>query len=337
MRLPNSYGSIVKLSGKRRRPYAVRITTGWTDEGRQIQKYLSYHATRREAMAALAEYNKSPFDLDNQKITFAEMYERWATARYDGEVIPEYRAAYKHLKGLYDMPFVEIRKRHIQAVIDSATTGFSSKSQIKSLCSLIFRYAMDMEIVPSNQAAEIELPENIKSDIHTPFTDEELATLWQYTDDTAARFALVLSYTGLRPSELLKIRTKDVHISDRYMHGGLKTQAGKDRDIPIAEKIMPFIQSWFNPANEYLVTNKKGKAMSYYTLRSIWENSPIMQSLPTPHLMGDGRHTCASLLAKAKVDLLLRQRILGHRPKNITEDVYTHNTITELIEAINLI
>ncbi|MBQ6481718.1 MAG: hypothetical protein IJI45_11415 [Anaerolineaceae bacterium] len=53
MRLPNSYGSIVKLSGKRRRPYAVRITTGWTDKGRQIQKYLSYHATRREAMAAL--------------------------------------------------------------------------------------------------------------------------------------------------------------------------------------------------------------------------------------------------------------------------------------------
>ena len=73
MRLPNSYGSIVKLSGKRRRPYAVRITTGWTDEGKQIQKYLSYHAKRSDAMAALAEYNKAPYELDNQKITFAEM------------------------------------------------------------------------------------------------------------------------------------------------------------------------------------------------------------------------------------------------------------------------
>lgn len=68
MRLPNSYGSIVKLSGKRRRPYAVRITTGWTDEGRQIQKYLSYHAKRSDAMAALAEYNKNPYEFSHSLI-----------------------------------------------------------------------------------------------------------------------------------------------------------------------------------------------------------------------------------------------------------------------------
>lgn len=31
MRLPNGYGSIHKLSGKRHRPWAVRITTQWND------------------------------------------------------------------------------------------------------------------------------------------------------------------------------------------------------------------------------------------------------------------------------------------------------------------
>lgn len=34
MKMPNGYGSIIKLSGKRRRPFAVRITAGYTDEGK---------------------------------------------------------------------------------------------------------------------------------------------------------------------------------------------------------------------------------------------------------------------------------------------------------------
>ncbi len=38
MKLPNGYGSVTKLSGARRRPYMVRITTGYDYEGRQ-QRY----------------------------------------------------------------------------------------------------------------------------------------------------------------------------------------------------------------------------------------------------------------------------------------------------------
>ena len=40
MKLPNGYGSVTKLTGNRRRPYMVRITTGFTDEGRQLMKIL---------------------------------------------------------------------------------------------------------------------------------------------------------------------------------------------------------------------------------------------------------------------------------------------------------
>ena len=57
MRNPNGYGSVFKLSGNRRKPFAVRITKEWTDEGKRIYKYLSYHITRKEAMQALASYN----------------------------------------------------------------------------------------------------------------------------------------------------------------------------------------------------------------------------------------------------------------------------------------
>ena len=39
MRHQNGFGSIVKLSGARRKPYALRITVGWED-GKQVRKYL---------------------------------------------------------------------------------------------------------------------------------------------------------------------------------------------------------------------------------------------------------------------------------------------------------
>lgn len=336
MRLPNSYGSIVKLSGKRRRPYAIRITTGWTDEGRQIQKYLSYHATRREAMAALAEYNKAPYELDNQKITFAEMYEKWGAARRAGEIPRVYELAFRHLKNLHAMPFIDIRKRHIQAEIDGCNLSVSSLQHMKSLVSMIFKYAIDLELVTINQASGIELPTREKSTIHAPFTPEEINLLWQHTEDFAARIALILIYTGLRPSELLTITTNHVFLKERYMQGGLKTAASKNRIIPLSDKILPFIRDMYCPDNEYLVM-QNGHGLTYSAFKHYWLHSEPLQSLPNKHLPHDGRHTCATLLSNAEIDLKIIQMILGHRSRNITTEVYTHKTLEQLLVAINKI
>lgn len=332
MRLPNSYGSIVKLSGKRRRPYAVRITTGWTDEGRQIQQYLSYHATRREAMAALAEYNKAPYELDNQKITFAEMYEKWGAARRAGDVPRVYDQAYKHLKNLHQMPFIDIRKRHIQAEIDNCKLSVSSLQHMKSLVSMIFKYAIDLELVTINQASGIELPTREKSTIHAPFTPEEINLLWQHTEDFAARIALILIYTGLRPSELLTITTDHVFLKERYMQGGLKTAASRNRVIPLADKILPFIRDMYSKDNKYLVM-VNGHNLTYSAMKHYWLQAPYLNS----HLPHDGRHTCATLLSNAGIDLKIIQMILGHRSRNITEHVYMHKSLEQLLIAINKI
>lgn len=341
MRFPNHYGSIVKLPGNRRRPFAVRITAGWTDDGKQIQKYLGYYAKRTEAIAALAEYNQNPYDLNKDTLTFAQLYDKWAANKYpDGDIPNTYAAAYKRLPALHDMPFSDIRKRHIQGEIDHCELGFSTKKMMKTLCNQLFKYAIDLELVSVNHAQNVDLPTNEQSRIHQPFTPEELATLWQYPDDLGARLALILTYTGLRPTELLKIKTEDVHLQDRYMCGGMKTAAGKNRVIPIAEKIFPFIVDLYDPGQPYLVTDPRdGKPMATYDrLREhAWKRSPALQALNRPHLPHDGRHTCASLMDDAGVPLKIMQLILGHRSANITHRVYTHKTIQQLVEAINTI
>ena len=81
-RLPSGYGSIYKLSGNRRKPYRVRITTGWevdmeTMKCNQVRKTIGYAKTRQEAIQMLAEYHHHPLDLNETRTTFYEVYERY--------------------------------------------------------------------------------------------------------------------------------------------------------------------------------------------------------------------------------------------------------------------
>ena len=95
MRLPNGYVSVYKKSGKRRKPWAVRKTIGWTDDEKQIFAHLGTFRTREEAMKALAAYNANPFDLQSAKLTFSDIYERWVKEEYgDGNPNKNYITAY---------------------------------------------------------------------------------------------------------------------------------------------------------------------------------------------------------------------------------------------------
>ena len=60
MKLPNSYGSVIRLGGKRRKPYAVRISKLVEDDTGKVKRkytYLAYFAKPEMAYTYLAEYN----------------------------------------------------------------------------------------------------------------------------------------------------------------------------------------------------------------------------------------------------------------------------------------
>lgn len=339
MRLPSGYGSIRKLSGKRRRPFAVRITTGWTDEGEQIRKYLGYFSTRREALEALDQYHQNPYNLDSRSITFSQLYEKWAEWEYKGEPIPHcYTAAFHYFSPVQDTVWADLKVDPVQDCIDRCPLGYSSKKNLKTLVNKMTKYADRLELPHREIVSLLKLPPKTESRLHRPFTPAQIKTLWEHLDDAGARMALIYIYTGLRPTELLRIKTENVHLDKRYMMGGMKTAAGKNRVIPIAEKIFPLVQVLYDPGQEYLVMDPKdGKPMLGYDRLNehIWKRSPVLR--PMQHLPHDCRHTCATLLSNAGVELKIIQLILGHSSKDITNRVYTHKTIGQLVEAINQI
>lgn len=95
--------------------------------------------------------------------------------------------------------------------------------------------------------------------IHTRFTDKEIAALWDALGTiNNVDIVLIYIYTGTRPSELLDIKSKDVHLEEKYMIGGEKTEAGRNRIIPLHDAILPLIKYRLDQNREYLITNKYG-------------------------------------------------------------------------------
>lgn len=81
MKLPNGYGSVIKLSGNRRKPWRARKTSGYilNDNGKTVQQYieLGCYETKAEALKDLAKYNECPYNVKDANKTFSEIYELW--------------------------------------------------------------------------------------------------------------------------------------------------------------------------------------------------------------------------------------------------------------------
>ena len=339
MRNGNGEGGVVKLSGKRRRPYAVRITAGWTEAGKQIFKYISYHAKKTEAKHALMDYNRNPYDIDLARITFAEVYEKWSAEDFKTlaeSSVNAYKSAYKRCSPLYDKVFREIKKTHLQAVIDGVDAYYSAEAT-KLMLQKMFKYAMENDIVEKDYAKFIKLPTKPETKEKTPFTKEEITALWEGLDIIKnADMALILLYTGLRIGELLDMKKEDIHLEERYMIGGKKTKAGKNRVIPIHKRIVPLIERRMRISkNEWLMVNRYGEHLQYSSVRKYyWPD--LMKEINANHTPHATRHYFISEMDRLGVNPTTLKRIVGHSSSSVTEH-YTHKNLDELIAAIDLL
>lgn len=337
MRMPNGYGSVTKLSGKRRNPYMVRITVGVDeDTGDLVRKVLGYYPRRSDALSALAEYNKNPYDLSAHVYTFAEVYGLWSEQHFKGlsdSAIGLHKSAYKACSPLYELPFKDIKLLHLQQMMDSSGKSVNMKQRIKNLIGMMYTYAIRHEIVSKDYSTYIEIGKPAKvQKPHQPFTAEEIAILWQSVGKLPfVDTVLILIYTGMRAGELLGMQAANVHLDDQYMIGGSKTEAGKNRIIPICDKLLPLVQTRMQTAEQYLI--EPGMTYDAY----LPHFNRLMRELGFAHRTHDGRHTFASLMDTAGVNNKCIKTIMGHTGGDLTSRVYIHKSLPELLEGVNRI
>lgn len=342
MKNPNGYGSVIKLGGKRRKPFGARITTGYNGEGKQTFKYIGYFETRKTAMQALAEYNANPYDIDLEKITIREVMDRFIKEKeqtIENLTLKSYKMYYRYLKPLYNKKMRDVKTIELQTFIDSMhqlSTG--TLKNLKSFIGLVLKKAMELDIIDKDYSQFIRLPKHRNKIERKVFTEEEIAILWTNLNEfDYVDVILILIYTGMRINELLKLPKENINLEENTIIGGNKTKAGKNRVIPIHPKILPLIAKRMTNKTFFLIPNKSEEG--YYLYNNFRKNEfmKIMDKLGMEHTVHDTRHTFATMITDVSTNESAITQILGHTNIKMTRK-YTHTNIEKMrkeMEKIN--
>ena len=244
--------------------------------------------------------------------------------------LTNYKVSFKHFEKIHNRKITDIKLTDIQPYFDELMdkgTGQSKMNNMKIVLNYIFKYACKYDYIEKNYASFISFRETLdeqQKKKKQPYSKEIIRDLFKRDEDIIVQSILVMIYTGMRPSELLKLNPSDIHIEDRYMIGGIKTENGINRIIPIHECIVDYVRniSTSNLINmyyqDYLIRYNEVKAQLGF--------------VNTPH---SGRHTFATLSNENSLDEFLVKKIMGHSAKDLTKDVYTHVDTERLIKEIN--
>ena len=356
MRLPNGFGQITEIKNRNlRKPFRAMVTVGKDYYGHPICKILKpegYFETYNEAYSALVEYHKNPYNLD-PGISVAQLYDKWTdeyfkTLKSDSS-IRTITTAWAYCSSVYNMRASDLRARHIKGCMEEGTAIVKGvekhptagiKSRIKSVFNLMLDYALEYEIVDKNYARTFDVSSDIIKEResakrgHIPFTEEEIQKLWDNVDKIAyIDILLIQCYSGWRPQELGLIELKNVDLENHTFLGGMKTEAGTNRIVPIHSKIFNLVEKRYDEAvkigSEYLInctdgdTHKNSIKFSYDKYQTRFSKIRDRLSLNPDHRPHDGRMHFITMAKKYGVDEYAIKYIVGHAINDITEKVYT--------------
>lgn len=353
MRLPNGFGQISELKGRNlRNPFRAMITVGKDASGKPICKTLKprgYYPTYNEAYAALMEYNRSPYDLGNS-IVVSELYKRWSERHYKtlsgDSLIGSYKTAWKRCAPIENMRVMDVRPRHMKTCIDNAPTP-NTKRVVKILLDLLFDYAVEYDMIDRNYARAFKLDKDVGKSAatnrkeHVSFTEDEICLLWKHVNDVPyVDIVLIQCYMGWRPQELCALRIDAVNLEKNCITGGMKTDSGKERVVPIHENIRLIIERRYEEArlfgSDHLFRcpdSGNGK-LTYSKYRTRFAN--VMKRLGiNGHRPHDPRKTFITMCKNADVDEYAIKHMVGHTISDITESIYTDRNVEWLAKELS--
>jgi integrase len=294
-----------------------------TDENIFVQKMLADY-NKIQGIESEKKEEKSP--------TFSEVYEEFYKFKFESKKGKKLsysshrgiRSGFNNCEPVHDKPFASLTLEDLQQIIDDCKLKHSSLELIVSLIKQMYRYAPAHGYCDETMAAyiiqhiEISIADDDENGI--PFTEDELKILWKNKNDDIVEFILIMCYSGYRISAYENLK---IDLDNKYFQGGVKTQAGKNRIVPIHSAVLPLVKHRLKKYGCLLtVSDGAFRERMYITLKNIKIEK---------HTPQDCRHTFSYLCEKYKINENDRKRMLGHSfGKDITNKVYGHRDIEEL-------
>lgn len=366
-RLPNGFGQISEIKNRNlRKPFRAMVTVGKDANGRPICKPLkpeSYFETYNDAYQALVEYNKNPYDLD-PAITMEELYNQWLP-EYEKNVVDTkpMTSAWQYCSAVYKMRVMDVRARHVKGCMEEGIAvvrgqeqrpNATMKNKIKTLFNQMLDYALEYELVDRNYSRTFKLTDETIKEIqtvkkeHIAFSDEEIETLWKSIGMLPGiDILLIQCYSGWRPQELGLLELKNIDLENWTFKGGIKTEAGTDRTVPIHSKIRELVEAKYKEAvnldSPYLLNwvipgmRKKNYKLTYPRYQKAFGEIVTALNLNPEHRPHDGRTHFVTTAKRYGVDEYAIKYMVGHKISDITEKTYTKRKFEWLRQEIEKI
>jgi integrase len=276
-------------------------------------------------------------------IPFAEIADDWRTRHFPSlnkSSLRGYAPAVNDAIAYFgEKPAREITPKDVTVYLaELSKQGYAQKTvnNKKLVLNLIMRYAVSVGEISTNPVGDAIAPKKLPKKKRRSLTSEEMKIVKEHRHDSwMAYFAYFLMHTGLRRGEALALTYGDYNKTKKAIHvtksteyvgnnatvkDSPKTDAGV-RYVPVTDEIGAFLSKG-NPKEFTFAWN--GKIPPNHVMRDEWEEWRKSVGLPndiTPHVM---RHTYATILYDAGVDVKAAQSILGHANIATTMDIYTH-------------
>lgn len=243
-----------------------------------------------------------------------------------------------HLVKYYKiLDVADIEKRHFQNYL-----AYIKKNDIKS--ATLARKISAIKSFHHYLAKEIDECNDISLKIKTPKVEKKLPVVLSIDEvntiidsidiDTPIglrnKAMMELLYgSDLRISELLEVKTKDLHMTEGFIN--IIGKGNKERIIPLSGSSINIIRKYIIEARPHfkkkpgdlLFTNYEGNPMSrqgaFKLIKKITLDAGITKNI-SPHSF---RHSFATHLLESGMDLRMVQEILGHEDISTTQ-IYTH-------------
>lgn len=309
------------------------LASGKTDDTKELDGIVRRILSDYEQWHATDEKKEETEEEKRKKMTFSEVYREFYEWKF-GENAPKklsdsrrrtVKNAYDNMASLHSRIFRELRVDDLQAVINACPLAKGSLEKMKGLLAEMYKYADARDLCERDYSKHVIIPSGAKEDEHgVPFSLEDIKRIWEDRDDPTSELLTIMIYSGFR---IAAYKTIEVDLEEGYFRGGLKTQAGKERIVPIHPCINDLVR-------KRLERDKSILACTVETYRKHLKSrlDHLGISEHTPH---DARHTFSALCEKYEVSEADRKRMLGHSfGSDITNGIYGHRTLQELAEQM---
>jgi integrase len=312
-------------------------------------------AEEQEMLSEQAKLDKAAREADLLKtISLKQFFDDYYLPNSEANKKPEsVRKEREHVANWIDpvtgqMPMKELTLTHVKKIRDKLSKAKKSprtQQYVMRTFTTIWNHALDEGIVTTpcptkNKSFKLPKVDNEKKRYLTPQESEKLLDTLLEKNNQVYNMALASLEAGLRFGEVANLTWDRVDLDNKLLHV-FHTKSGKDRTIPMSERLANCLSGLAQEkTNSKLVfPNRHGNIHSQVPtiFKKGIEDSNINEGITDPKLKASFhtlRHTFASRLVQAGVDLHTVKVLLGHSTPVVTQR-YSHLRQDDLKQALN--